>query len=515
MQSMPRFFYNHDGSFLSNYRALPQLSVDEFVYESVGRLIGTQVDGLAFNMFNFGDAVPLFPTEVPEAERVYLEEFSGAGEWREQTMLQWSIENDPWPDVVQATHDAAIRFWVSMRFNDVHPRGWISRFRANHPEYELGDQCPSALHTPDSAFMGVRCKGFNFAIPEVRAFRLALLEEACSRYDVDGFEWDFTRHHGHFFPDVEKGRRTLNDYLREAREALDRIGKDRGRPIGFGVVVSATPEICHDEGMDVATWIRDGIVDYVTPSAGGPSVTNPFFAPFLDMARGTECLIYGCTSEMLDGRWAPNWGPPPAGTLRAGALNAWREGVDGIYLYNFNVQVQANRRDDFILLGQLGNAATLEFADKTYMLTSCHNKPHLEIYEYQLPLELDPRPSGPGKSVHFFVGDDLARARKLKLLESLFLAVRTSAPCDEEVEFLLNGRRLPRAPRLRCVRSADKWWPDVELVYDVTREGWVRSGRNELEAALRRRDPRIRSKFAVREVALEVRYRSMPVETSA
>src|SRR2546427_12788846 len=61
----PRLFYNNDGSFLL-YRS-PPLSKEEFVYEAVGRLVGTQVDAVVCHMFGYGDAVPLYPTSVPDA----------------------------------------------------------------------------------------------------------------------------------------------------------------------------------------------------------------------------------------------------------------------------------------------------------------------------------------------------------------------------------------------------------------------------------------------------------------
>ena len=66
------------------------------------------------------------------------------------------------------------------RFNDLHGSRfqWKSEFLSNHPEYELGDKSASPQER-----LQKQSSGMNFAIPQVRAHRLALLEEACTRYE--------------------------------------------------------------------------------------------------------------------------------------------------------------------------------------------------------------------------------------------------------------------------------------------------------------------------------------------
>jgi len=517
MSKTPRFFYNNDGSFLKNYRIVPPLSMEEFLYESVGRVIGTQVDALVCNMFDFGDASPTYPSAVPEARRVYLEDFESVGEWREQENVRWAIEQDAWQDAVEAAHDAGIRFWAGMRFNDIHPRRWTTEFRANHPQYELGDRCGSGQHEPGAYFVGERCRGYDFSIPEVRAHRLKLVEEVCTRYDVDGFEWDFMREYKHLLPDVEDRESILTDYMREARELLRRIGEKRGRAVGFGVRVSPTLEKCHAEGMEMETWVREDLVDYVSPSPFAPTVTQPFFKPFVDLTRGTGCRVYACCSEQMDGRWScpGKWGPPPASALRAGMFNAWQEGVDGVYLFNFNVQIGRNRTEDRILLHELGNPASLEFKDKLYLVTANYNRVHLTAYDFPLPLEFETQPTGPGETIEFSVGDDLKKAAGLGILDGVRLVLTVGEPAGETVECKLNGRRLKDTRRLGYERLASSVEGNVKLIYTLKGEEWIRRDRNELEVAVRKRNPKIRSKFTIYELSLEIRYRALPMRATA
>ncbi len=64
------------------------MSAEDFVYEAVGRFIGTQIGAVVCHMFGFGDAVPLFPTKVPEAEGIDNESFHYVSEWRQQMCLR-------------------------------------------------------------------------------------------------------------------------------------------------------------------------------------------------------------------------------------------------------------------------------------------------------------------------------------------------------------------------------------------------------------------------------------------
>ena len=174
--SLPPLFYNNDGSFL--LYSTPPMSAEDFVYEAVGRFVGTQIGAVVCHMFGFGDAVPLFPTQVPDAAGIDSESFNYVSEWRQQTCIRGLLDQgiDPWQLALERAHQAGLQYWAGLRFNDLHgPRfQWVSRFRLAHPEYELGDSCGSGVHGPGSVY-GEKCVGLNFALPQVRAHRLRLV----------------------------------------------------------------------------------------------------------------------------------------------------------------------------------------------------------------------------------------------------------------------------------------------------------------------------------------------------
>ena len=514
MARPPRFFYNNDGSFL--FRISPPMSREDFVYEAVGHLTGTQVDAVVCHMFGFGPATPLYPTEVPEARGIDFEHVDFVSVWRQQEILKglWAKGQDPWKQAVEAAHSAGMEYWAGMRFNDVHGErfGWPNAFSVNHPEYALGERRSS----PEGR-LGKAYEGLNFAIPEVQAHRLALAEEVCTRYDVDGFEWDFLREPGHHFPDIESGRSILTDYMHEARNVLQRSGEHRGRPLGFGIRVPGTPEKCLQIGLEVETWIREGLVDYVSPSPYWDAATELPFEPFLAMAEGTDCRIYACTSEAV--------GPghhsfPPASTLRAGIANAWRQGVDGIYAFNFHHYARESI-DESTLLHQLGSPSTLEFQDKLFVISGGHRRqeiPAFDGFEHQLPLVLKEQPAGPGNTLRFLVSDDLESGAERGTLEAVTLELIVLGLTPEDVfETRLNGKALSGTPSLQPLHHTV--WPGPNANqgnyvrrYDLGGPEWIKQGWNEVEFALRRRNPKLRAcDFVVHDLSLEIKYRILPM----
>ena len=513
----PRFFYHNDASFL--LYCAPPLTEDEFVYEAVGRYLHTQVDALVHHMYAFGDATPLWPTEVPEGKPLDNKQVGFVSEWRQQEIMRrlWKQGIDPWEKVVKTTKDAGLEYWVAARFNDGHSDRylWKSEFTVNHPEYELGDKSASP-HYSQTSMSG----GGNFAIPEVRAHRLALAEEVCTKYDADGFEWDFTRHPGHHCPDMEDARDILTAYMREARAMLNRIGDARGRPMGFGLRIPGTIEKCHGIGLEIETWIGEGLVDFVSPTPYWDTVTELPFEEFIDLAKGTDCRVLGCTSEQV----GPNIHPvPPRGALRAGALNAWQQGVDGIYLFNFHHQT-IHQVDDTQLLSELGDPWTLAFRDKLYVVSGTHE--NVKVYpprpfhtgnDYQLPRALT---EGATETIRFRVADDLARGAERGVLEKVELRINlVSMTSEDAFEFRLNGKPLPADPVLDMQWNYNlgplhnAYQGHYILVYDLTPATrasageWVRQGVNEMQAILKKRNPAIRTEFVLHDIELEINYR--------
>ena len=72
--------------------------------------------------------------------------------------------------------------------------------KREHPELLIGEH--------DEISQGFSM-GFDYAHKAVRDFRLALIKEACEKYDLDGVELDFMRTYIFFKPGEEKANMAL------------------------------------------------------------------------------------------------------------------------------------------------------------------------------------------------------------------------------------------------------------------------------------------------------------------
>ncbi|MSU45869.1 MAG: twin-arginine translocation signal domain-containing protein [Lacunisphaera sp.] len=511
----PRLYYHHDGSWILMCVPSP-ITLEHFVYEIVGRLLGTQVDGIICHMFTVGDTVPLFKSGIEEAALVAPKMLKSVNNWRNVRNLTalLKMEADPWKEAIALTHANGKEFWSAMRFNDGHPDSYGLRnsFRLKHPEYNLKD----GIHQ-------------DFSFPEVRAFRLRQVEEICTLYDVDGFELDFTRDIGVHFPPEKKeaGVGILNAYLKEFRQMLDRVGQKRGRPLKFGVRVTGTPEICRQVGYDVATWIREELIDVLTPSVYYDTTCELPFDSFVDMARGSSCLVYASVTEGVGpGRFAP----PPLEAVRAAALNAWRQGIQGINLFNFHHQTITNRVEAMTLLSEIGSPHTLEYTRKLYMIAGqaefyqgqnksiteyAPQKDYLGSHPRQVPVVIEP--GGPVIAIRIPVGDNIAEARAKHLLSGLLLRLDLcNVTGDEEMEFTWNGKKIPLAMAKMDVSLQYPWnWngmhSQLEAKFDLTHGDWVKGGDNTLKIRLKNRPNNITLPFMLWAVRLEVDYNVLPL----
>lgn len=111
---------------------------------------------------------------------------------------------------------------------------YSSPFYEEHPEYLIGADGVAGYQgdSPRGAMPYLQ----DFAHEEVRDSRIEVMVEACERYDVAGFHYDFMRIPGYFKIGQEHASAPLmTDLIRRSRRELDRIGQARGKPIGFAV----------------------------------------------------------------------------------------------------------------------------------------------------------------------------------------------------------------------------------------------------------------------------------------
>ena len=213
---------------------------------------------------------------------------------------------------VAACHRRGIKIVASHRMNaeDYQQHTWrLSDFGRSHPEWRIPtpqserEQYPEALE-----FTGA----LDPAIPEVYDYRMKIFQESIDNYDVDGVELNWRRWF-HMISNPLENHTILTQMVRDVRRLLDEAAKRKGRErLLLGVCVGpllcgdfVTEEFpgalcgapanmsCEQLGLDVETWIAEGLVDYVRPCLFNDFLPAlPRTAEFAALVRNRNVGVY-------------------------------------------------------------------------------------------------------------------------------------------------------------------------------------------------------------------------------
>jgi hypothetical protein len=229
----------------------------------------------------------------------------------------------------------------------------MSDFGRQHPEYRIpGRGC------------------LDPAVSQVFEYRMRIFAEVASTYDLDGVELNFRRWY-HMVSDPPRNHGVLTRMVRDVRQVLDRAARTRGRgrmllgarvgssidldPDPFrlpGAAFCRKPEesSCRELGLDVRTWVEEGLVDYLCPTQFiGMLPGLPVTQQFADLARDTEVGVYPtlwCMAswmhEVLGFERRLSWREEDRGALAvykhdlcSAALRLYADGADGISTFNW------------------------------------------------------------------------------------------------------------------------------------------------------------------------------------
>ncbi|MFN0166982.1 MAG: hypothetical protein ACKV22_11190, partial [Bryobacteraceae bacterium] len=374
------------------------LTRERWVEECIHPLAGTQVDTILYNLCSSDGYV----AELKSGE-LLMDDFDKLGDawvWRYRENTKKLIEADANPPklAVEYGHRLGLKVIPIVRMNDPHDQFYkyeVSRFKKKNPHLLLGygkypidwekgfKGLPAHLKKGmDSFTWGM----FDFAHREVRDHKLAIIEEFISRWDNDGISLDFDRD-PRYFKELGSASNaaSMTGLIGDVKAILDRVGKQRGRKLYFHVRVIPKIDACYQRGLDIATWVRQGLVDAVTPGCGYMTVSLDL-KPWLDLVQGRKCWIYPSCNH-----WRTTE------ETRAWASLMYQRGAHGLNLFNYGhllhghdahtpPQSQAQNTvwnsevhpDYYRALHEIGDAKGLEFKNKRYVLESVPHTPDLE-----------------------------------------------------------------------------------------------------------------------------------------
>ncbi len=370
-----RFIYNSDGTNMF-YQQVPPMAasdvhryIDEVADKGVTTFFYSPNVGM---LANYPSRHPgMVGAGVSQEKERRIHEVAIEKESTERAIVNLrallSAGHDPVGLILERAQAKGLEAFISYRLNEIHDVQnpdtslIVSPFWREHPEWRVGqhgDEVSPLFKEiiggrPDYKVHPIVSSWFpgalNFAVPEVRAERLAELRECCERYPIDGLDLDFQRF-PIYFPQDEghKHVETMTEWVRQVRAMTREVARKRGRPILLSARILAKPEQCLAIGLDPVTWAKEGLLDFVIVSH---YLRNDFPLPIAEYKKLiTKIPVYACIEVERD-----------AENYRRIARELWDGGADGLAMFNFFTWREgAKKEPEFELFRELSDPEKLK-----------------------------------------------------------------------------------------------------------------------------------------------------------
>lgn len=425
-----RIIYNSDGGEMF---AADAGTVKGFYAQRMDWTVGTQVD----SVFYCTGATVMF-THLAQVGETY----GDRGEddlWCRNVQEHKKAGRDVLKLVIAHGHKNEKEVFFTHRINDIHDsfRGAeyeLATWKLEHPQFLITDRAQQ--HKYNSGHTRFFWSAFDFEHKEVRDYLLAIVEDVCSRYDIDGYEVDYFRSPFFFKPNLDrkpvsaKHVAILTEFQRKVREIAFRAGNKRGRPILVAVRVPMTVQKCRHVGIDIKHWLADNLFDLMTTGGGYVPSSMPS-GEMVKLGHQFGKPVYPTISASGMRRRFNS-----IEAWRGAAANVWASGADGIVL--FNTTPKTPNHPHFT---ELGDPNLLRFKDKIFGIDDVKMmEADLEqgiAQDQALPIALQRT-----AKAMLPIGDDIAAAAKAGRIEDVTLNVRfRGLAVGESVKLRINGRK--------------------------------------------------------------------------
>ena len=368
-----------------------------------------------------------------------------------QIKTWWDAELDIVKFAIEETRKMDLEAFYEYRVNgsdidfgkDTDPgeRGWVlTPMKERHPDWLL----PS-WPTPK----------WNFKVPGVREFKVAILRELVQNYDFDGVDLDFSRQPpslrtGHAWED----RDGMTEFVRAVRAMFQEVAARRGRPLLLAVRVPSNVPGCHYDGYDIETWVEQNLVDIIIPGDRSIDIDVDGFHRIIGQ-RNIKLI-----PSLDDYHATKGYRHYPIEFFRGVFSNWWHQGVDGVQTMNFhNISADFAASDPEIksIVGphmataaqeqsyrEIGDPQTMRFKDKMFVLQQRWGElggdGRWDFYQHtncQAPLPVSIPHDGLPTIQTLYIGDDLAA--HAKRIQNIEVRVLLSGDDSHDIEVKVNG----------------------------------------------------------------------------
>lgn len=351
-EPLPNFglMYNNDGDI--SYPSPDPSTATQLLQGYFGALANTPVKTVMYSIGSGSDVLH-YPTNVANNFGWRTTSLDNDPDWVDRVTngrIYAQAGFDPVRVVGEQVKSMGMYFIPSYRMNDDHfvvdPLDYplTGEFWINNQDKTVGSS-PVAGYDYSNLL--------NYAYQEVRDYRLAVINESIDRFSdiMDGYELDFNRFQVFFAPGTAQANAPLmTDLVQQVRNKLDAVELQTGRQQHLFVRV---PPALHNNdwaGLEVESWMQNGLVDVVIPSVLQTLSHDVPVGEFLPTAHehGVQVApsIYPRTNYGWDFQPNPDattYAGSPNGrvaqpALIRGAASAYNYlGVDGFQMYNFGL----------------------------------------------------------------------------------------------------------------------------------------------------------------------------------
>jgi len=316
-------------------------------------LKNTQVDAIFYCPFSSGLSLFTHKTKVGEVlDHPNVKALHEAG-------------LDPLEMTASFAREQGMEIFFSLRMNDTHDataknKMFWQNFKTDHPQFLHGTKGETLPHG--------RWSALEYGEAEVRDRVYSIVAEALDGYALDGVELDFFRH-PQFFRSTAAGgvaseteRGMMTELIRKIRGKLDEKEKD-GQARLLAIRVPDSVGYCFDLGLDIETWMREGLVDFL--------ITTDYFQlnPWdysVNLARQYNVKFYASLSTTRVMRWVldkkPGANLPEKPSRNSDAvfngrsMAALAAGANGVYVFNVVYGLPTGKGDFLKYSGTLDTA---------------------------------------------------------------------------------------------------------------------------------------------------------------
>jgi len=210
---------------------------------------------------------------------------------------------------------------------------------------------------------------WDYARPEVHDYQVKKIAWIMANHDIDGFVVDFTRY-GHYFNEDEPNKFAhMNAFLRKLRAAADEVNAKKDRKVllccsfadeSYFIKHWGTGKL-EDQGLDVKTWIAEGLFDMLMPE--GPTALD-----FVKRAAGTQTAVWPrkvARHTFKTDKYLGGGGLSPK-ALERGVKRVFDQGAPGIFFFN---------HETWTTLARLGFKEELDLRTRTEDVYGLHEGP--------------------------------------------------------------------------------------------------------------------------------------------